>query len=73
MVLLGLNASAECLADGFRQARQSSICRGFAVGRTIFQEPSRAWMAGEIDDERLIQRVQATFEQLIDAWCTART
>ncbi|MGC5700964.1 5-dehydro-2-deoxygluconokinase [Pseudomonas sp. NFXW11] len=72
VVLLGLNASAECLAEGFRQARDSRTCRGFAVGRTIFQEPSRAWMAGEIDDETLIRQVQGTFEQLIDAWRSAR-
>ncbi|MCT7085133.1 DUF2090 domain-containing protein, partial [Salmonella enterica] len=55
VVLLGLNASAEHLAEGFRQASQSRTCRGLAVGRTIFQEPSRAWMAGEIDDETLIR------------------
>lgn len=72
VVLLGLNASAERLAEGFRQASQSRTCRGFAVGRTIFQEPSRAWMAGEIDDETLIRQVRATFEQLISAWCSAR-
>ena len=71
VVLLGLNASAEFLAEGFQQARLSTTCRGFAVGRTIFQEPSKAWMAGEIDDETLIQQVQATFEQLIDAWRSA--
>lgn len=29
-------------------------------------------MAGEIDDETLVQRVQATFEQLINAWRSAR-
>lgn len=72
VVLLGLNATAEFLADGFQQASQSTTCRGFAVGRTIFQEPSRAWLAGEIDDESLIQQVQATFEQLINAWRSAR-
>ncbi len=72
VVLLGLNASPECLADGFRQARLSTTCRGFAVGRTIFQEPSKAWMAGQIDDETLVQQVQATFEQLINAWRSAR-
>lgn len=27
---------------------------------------------GEIDDETLIQQVQATFEQLINAWLSAR-
>lgn len=72
VVLLGLNAPAATLAHGFQQASRSRTCRGFAVGRTIFQEPSRAWMAGEIDDEALIQQVQATFVGLIDAWRTAR-
>lgn len=73
VVLLGLNASAECLAEGFRQAANSQTCRGFAVGRTIFQAPSRGWLAGEIDDETLIQQVQGTFEQLINAWRSARS
>jgi len=73
VVLLGLNAPAATLAHGFQQASRSRTCRGFAVGRTIFQEPSRAWMAGEIDDEALIQQVQATFVGLIDAWRTARS
>ncbi|MFS2157287.1 5-dehydro-2-deoxygluconokinase [Pseudomonas sp. Pseusp122] len=72
VVLLGLNAPAAALAEGFQQARESQTCRGFAVGRTIFQEPSRAWMAGEIDDETLIRQVQATFVELINAWRTAR-
>jgi len=72
VVLLGLNAPAATLAQGFQQASQSRTCRGFAVGRTIFQEPSRAWMAGEIDDEALIRQVQATFTGLIDAWRAAR-
>ncbi|QNH77963.1 5-dehydro-2-deoxygluconokinase [Pseudomonas protegens] len=72
VVLLGLNASAEALAEGFRQAANSQTCRGFAVGRTIFQEPSRAWLAREIDDQTLIRQVQGTFEQLINAWRSAR-
>jgi 5-dehydro-2-deoxygluconokinase len=72
VVLLGLNAPAAALAEGFQQASQSQTCRGFAVGRTIFQEPSRAWLAGEIDDEALIAQVQGTFVELIDAWRTAR-
>jgi 5-dehydro-2-deoxygluconokinase len=73
VVLLGLNAPVEALAKGFKQARHSSSCRGFAVGRTIFQEPSRAWMAGEIDDATLISRVQSTFVFLIESWREART
>jgi 5-dehydro-2-deoxygluconokinase len=72
VVLLGLNAPASALAEGFQQASKSQTCRGFAVGRTIFQEPSRAWLAGEIDDEVLIEQVQGTFVELIDAWRASR-
>jgi 5-dehydro-2-deoxygluconokinase len=71
-VLLGLNAPAETLAAGFREASQSTTCRGFAVGRTIFHEPSRAWLEGEIDDAGLITRVQSTFGFLIESWRDAR-
>jgi len=72
VVLLGLNAPAETLAAGFREASKSTTCRGFAVGRTIFHEPSRAWLQGEIDDAGLISRVQSTFGFLIESWREAR-
>jgi 5-dehydro-2-deoxygluconokinase len=73
VVLLGLSAAVEQLCDGFKAAAASATCRGFTVGRTIFHEPSHAWLAGSIDDAELIARVRKTFETLIDAWRTART
>jgi 5-dehydro-2-deoxygluconokinase len=72
VVLLGLGASPAALAEGFRNARASTTCRGFAVGRTIFQEPSRQWLAGTIDDATLVQRARDNFAALIDAWRGAR-
>ena len=45
VVLLGRHAPAERLADDFAAARQSRWCCGFAVGRTIFDAPSRGWFA----------------------------
>jgi 5-dehydro-2-deoxygluconokinase len=42
----GPNAPIETLARGFADAAASKTCRGFAVGRTIFHEPARAWLAG---------------------------
>ncbi|MCJ2373457.1 5-dehydro-2-deoxygluconokinase [Pseudomonas sp. RGM 3321] len=72
VVLLGLNAPVEDLAAGFAEARHSHVCQGFAVGRTIFREPSRAWMAGEIDDAALVSRVQSTFNWLIESWRESR-
>ncbi|CAB3793364.1 bifunctional 5-dehydro-2-deoxygluconokinase/5-dehydro-2-deoxyphosphogluconate aldolase [Pararobbsia alpina] len=72
VVLLGLNAPVAALAEGFRDAAASTQCKGFMVGRTIFGEPTRAWMAGEIDDAALKAQVRATFETLIDLWRAAR-
>ncbi|SAK40993.1 carbohydrate kinase [Caballeronia calidae] len=72
VVLLGLSAAVEQLSDGFRAAASSKTCKGFTVGRTIFHEPSHAWLAGEIDDRELIARVRRTFEALIGAWRAAR-
>ena len=72
VVLLGLNAPIEKLAASFEQASASTTCRGFMVGRTIFQEPSRRWLAGELDDAGLIAAVRANFEQLISLWQRTR-
>ncbi|TSD73869.1 5-dehydro-2-deoxygluconokinase [Janthinobacterium sp. KBS0711] len=72
VVLLGLNAPIAALAASFEQASASTTCRGFMVGRTIFQEPSRGWLAGELDDAGLIAAVRANFEQLIGLWQRTR-
>ena len=68
VVMLGMNASIEQLAHFFQEARHSHSCRGFAVGRTIFQDPARAWLEGTINDETLIERCCENFETLIAAW-----
>jgi 5-dehydro-2-deoxygluconokinase len=73
IVLLGLNASADALASGFRDACASINCRGFAVGRTIFQEPARRWLASLIRDGELKQAIRANFGTLVAAWRNARS
>ena len=73
VVLLGLNASIDSLKESFAASRASATCRGFMVGRTIFNEPSRQWLAGHFDDAQLISAVRATFEELIMLWRDSRT
>jgi 5-dehydro-2-deoxygluconokinase len=73
VVLLGLNAPAEKLAAAFEQAAGSATCRGFMVGRTIFQEPSQRWLAGDINDAGLVAEVRANFEQLVAMWRATRS
>ncbi|QGZ54328.1 bifunctional 5-dehydro-2-deoxygluconokinase/5-dehydro-2-deoxyphosphogluconate aldolase [Paraburkholderia acidiphila] len=72
VVLLGLSAPIDQLVEGFRAAAASNTCRGFTVGRSIFYEPSLAWLAGEIGDDEVIARARRAFETLIGAWRSAR-
>lgn len=72
VLILGQSAGVDVLADAFRAARASETCRGFAVGRTIFEAPAKRWLAREIDDAMLVRDVRTAFEGLIDAWQEAR-
>ncbi len=68
VVLLGLDAPEEVLREGFKQAAQNNVVKGFAVGRTIFGQPSRAWLANEIDDQTLIDQIKRNYHNLISLW-----
>ena len=68
IVVLGLDAPVEELAIGFRAFRGLERVKGFAVGRTIFGAPARAWLAGDIDDASLIDQAADNFSRVISAW-----
>ncbi len=72
VVLLGLNQPMERLIDGFSAATHP-IVRGFMVGRTIWGEASREWLAGTIDDAVLVDRTASRFGQLVQAWRQTRS
>jgi 5-dehydro-2-deoxygluconokinase len=68
VLMLGLNAPLDELKASLAQARAAQTCRGFAVGRTLWADPARAWLTGEIDDATLVASVAANFTELIAAW-----
>lgn len=68
VVLLGLNAPLDVLRRGFAAARASRSCRGFMVGRSLFQRPAERWLAGEIDDAGLVAEAGARFAELVAVW-----
>ncbi len=68
VVMLGLDAPAAELQAGFDQAAGFDICKGFTVGRTLFMQPSRQWLNGEINDQQLIDTVAANYIELIGFW-----
>ena len=72
VLLLGLEANEDSLAQSFRVAAPHSICKGFAVGRSIFAEPAAEWFAGRIPDQAVVERVAARYARLIALWREAR-
>ena len=72
VLLLGLEASEEELGASFRVAAPHVICRGFAVGRSIFGDAAAAWFGGRADDELVIADVARRYARLIELWDAAR-
>lgn len=68
VLLLGLDAPEDELRVAFERAASVPLCRGFAVGRSIFGPSARDWMSGAIDDETVISDVANRYARLIDVW-----
>ena len=72
VLLLGLDAPEDELARSFAVAARIRLCRGFAVGRSIFGAAARGWFAGEIDDARAVGDMTDSYQRLIGHWQAAR-
>ena len=67
VVILGLNEPLHALAASFTQAA-NPIVKGFMVGRSLWAEPARRWLADEIGDAMLVRQVADNFTTLVEAW-----
>lgn len=72
VVVLGLDADEAALAQSLALAAGHDLVRGFAVGRTIFAEAARGWLAGDISDEAAVAAMVAKYARLCAIWNTAR-
>jgi len=72
IVMLGLDAQEEELAEGFRLAAAFPLVKGFAVGRTIFGQVAREWLAGQIGDNEAVDAMAARYQRLCAVWDEAR-
>jgi 5-dehydro-2-deoxygluconokinase len=72
VLLLGLEAPEAALEAAFARAAAHPICKGFAVGRSIFGGPAEDWLNGRIDDRQAIDRMADAYGRLIAAWDQAR-
>ena len=72
ILVLGLDAPADDLRASFRVAAGHDLVKGFAIGRTIFADVARAWMAGTVGDDKATTRMADSFAGLCEAWDGAR-
>jgi len=72
VLLLGMEASEEELERAFSLAARHPVCKGFAVGRSIFMEAARQWFAGKSDDEAVVRTVAGNYSRLVNLWKKAR-
>ncbi|MBS1301170.1 5-dehydro-2-deoxygluconokinase [Loktanella sp. SALINAS62] len=72
IVVLGLDAPETELAASFALAARQPLVKGFAVGRTIFGDAARAWMAGDMTDAQAVDQMAERFAWLCDTWDKAR-
>ena len=72
VLILGLEASEEKLQQSFRVAAPHAICRGFAVGRSIFSDAAAAWFSNQMDDTKAVQDIAQRYARLITLWGAAR-
>jgi 5-dehydro-2-deoxygluconokinase len=72
IVVLGLDAPEAELAASFAMAAKQPLVKGFAVGRTIFGDAARAWMAGDIGDAEAIDMMRGRYQRLCEIWDQAR-
>lgn len=71
-ILLGKAADLSTIGRWFDAAAESATMVGFAIGRSVFWEPSAAYLSGTIDAEEASAAIAANYLQLVDAWRQSR-
>jgi 5-dehydro-2-deoxygluconokinase len=68
VLVLGQAAEEERLVESFAAAASEPLCNGFAIGRSIYGEGARRWLAGEIGDDELMASVADRYERMVSLW-----
>lgn len=72
VLLLGLDAPEEVMKASFALAARHAVCKGFAIGRTIFGKVAEEWFAGKINDADAIQKMSDNYARLVAFWREAK-
>jgi 5-dehydro-2-deoxygluconokinase len=67
-IILGKAADLATIDRWFAAAAASPTAVGFAIGRSVFWEPSAAFLSGSRTADRAAADICANYLQLVDAW-----
>jgi 5-dehydro-2-deoxygluconokinase len=73
VLLLGLTEPEAELIARFANVAPFGIVKGFAIGRTVFQDVARSWFAGSMSDAEACKAMASNFSRLANAWQSAPT
>jgi myo-inositol catabolism protein IolC len=71
-IMLGKAAQLATIDKWFAAAAASQTAVGFAIGRSVFWEPSAAFLSGAQSADRAAAGIAQTYLQLVDAWQRSR-
>jgi 5-dehydro-2-deoxygluconokinase len=68
ILVLGQGLEEAKLGTFFAAAASEPLGNGFAIGRSIYGDQARRWLAGEIDDGELMSSVAQAYERISSLW-----
>ena len=68
ILLLGLDAPEDQLRQSFEVAAEFPLCRGFAVGRSIFRRAASRWFSGDLDATEAVKLIADNYRRMIQYW-----
>ena len=69
--MLGAGADEATVANWLRQAATVDGFIGFAIGRTIFWDALKGWLAGEHDRETAVDMIAGSYRRTIELYESA--
>ncbi|MEQ8710304.1 MAG: 5-dehydro-2-deoxygluconokinase [Rhodospirillales bacterium] len=72
IIMLGLNAPLADLMEDIARGAKAPVCKGFAVGRSIFSEAADQWFRDEITDAEASSAIARSYSALLETWHACR-
>jgi len=67
-IILGKAADFATIAQWFAAAADSPTAAGFAIGRSVFWDPSAAFLEGRCARAEAVSSISGNYLQLVEAW-----